>query len=194
MLIEQKNGQLKIDLTDTDVSQLEDPHGNVAFLLQTVEGEEIMRSVSLGTARLPSTYGSLDAPVFFNRQLPDRRIFRGAAVRITTPYEDEIERPPKVDGILKVAIDRTPLDRQLATIQDTLFLVGGIALAALGAFVYLGVRASLAPLNRLGAEVDAVDAQSLATRFPTESWPLELQPIVVRLNQLLARLQSPFDP
>src|SRR5262249_38262849 len=32
----------------------------------------------------------------------------------------------------------------------------------------------------------------LATRFPTESLPLELQPIVVRLNELLARLQSAF--
>ena len=119
-------------------------------------------------------------------------MIRCAAVRITPPYEDEIERPPKVDAVLTVCLDRTTLDRQLAAIQDTLFLVGGIALAALGAFVYLGVRASLVPLNRLGASVAAVDAGSLATRFLTESWPLELQPIVVRLNELLARLQSAF--
>ena len=56
MLVEQKNGHLKIELTDTDVSQLEDPHGNVAFLLQTPAGEEIMRSVSLGSARLPCAF------------------------------------------------------------------------------------------------------------------------------------------
>jgi len=54
------------------------------------------------------------------------------------------------------------------------------------------VRAGLAPLDRLGASVAAVNAESLATRFPLEPLPAELQPIVVRLNELLARLESAF--
>ena len=37
-----------------------------------------------------------------------------------------------------------------------------------------------------------VDAGSLATRFQVASLPAELQPIVVRLNELLARLESAF--
>jgi signal transduction histidine kinase len=192
MTVEQRNGHLKVDLADTDVSQLEDPHGNVAFLVRTASGEEILRSISLGAAQPPTRYSSLAAPAFFNSRLLDGRLMRWTAIRVTPPYEDEIERPPKVDAILTVGIDRTPLDRQLRTIEDRLLLAGGIALALLGALVYLGVRAALTPLNRLSASVATVDAASLATRFPTESLPLELQPIVVRLNELLARLQSAF--
>jgi two-component system sensor histidine kinase QseC len=192
MTVEQKNGHLQIDLADTDVSQLEDPHGNAAFLVRTTSGEEIMRSVSLGTAQLPTRYGSLGAPTFFDSRLPDGRLMRWTAIRITPPYEDEIERPPKVDAILTVGIDRSPVDRQLRTIEDSLLLAGGIALAMLGAFVYLGVRAGLTPLDRLSASVATVDAASLATRFPKEALPAELQPIAVRLNELLARLQSAF--
>jgi two-component system sensor histidine kinase QseC len=55
------------------------------------------------------------------------------------------------------------------------------------------VRAGLAPLDRLGSSVAAVEAESLATRFPVEPLPAELQPIVVRLNELLARLELAFD-
>jgi signal transduction histidine kinase len=192
MLIEQTGGHISIDLTGADVSQLEEPHGNVVFLLNSVDGREIARSQSLGNADLLSPSGSINAPAFFNTKLPDGRFMRSAGVRITPPYEDETPRPPQVDALLTVGLDRAPLDRALAAIRTCLALVGASALAALGALVYFGVRAGLAPLDRLGASVAAVDANSLATRFPVAPLPAELQPIVVRLNELLARLESAF--
>lgn len=192
MLVEQKNGHLTIDLTDTDASELLDPDGKVIFLLRSVTGEEVGRSLSLGAADLPMRYGSSTAPAFFNSRLPDGRAIRCTGIRITPGYEDEVVRPPQVDAILTVGVERALLDRQLATIEGSLLLVGAIALAALGAFVYLGVRAGLAPLRRLGVSVAEVDASSLATRFPIETWPVELQPIVARLNDLLSRLELAF--
>jgi two-component system sensor histidine kinase QseC len=136
--------------------------------------------------------GSMEAPVFFEITLTDGRAFRCAGVRITPPYEDETPSPPQVDAVLAVGLDRATLARRLTAISTSLLLVGGGALAALGAIVFWGVRAGLAPLDRLGANVAAVDAQSLATRFPVEGLPSELRPIVVRLNELLARLESAF--
>lgn len=192
MLVEQTRGHVSIDLTEADVSQLERPNGREVFLLRSVDGHEIARSQSLGIARLPVRAGTMETPEFFNYKLTDGRTVRCAGVRITPPYEDETPRPPKVDAVLVVGLDRAPLDRTLAAIGTSLLLVGGGALAGLGALAYFGVRAGLAPLDRLSASVAAVDAASLATRFPVGPLPDELQPIVVRLNELFARLESAF--
>jgi signal transduction histidine kinase len=84
------------------------------------------------------------------------------------------------------------LDRAITSLWAILLLVGTGALGVLSALIYWGVRAGLAPLDRLGGSVATVDADSLATRFQVASLQSELQPIVVRLNELLARLESAF--
>ena len=52
MMVEQKRGHISIDFTGANVSQLEQPDGTEVLLLRSVDGEEIARSQSLGTARL----------------------------------------------------------------------------------------------------------------------------------------------
>ena len=192
MMVEQKRGHVSIDLTGADVSQLERPNGAEIFLLRSPDGHEITRSASLGTARLPLRVGAIKTPDFFNTKLGDGRVMRCAGIRFTPEYEDETPRPPQVDALLTVGLTRAPLDRALAAVRASLLLVASGALVLLGIIVYWSVRAGLAPLDRLGASVAAVNAASLATRFPVEPLPSELQPIVVRLNQLLARLESAF--
>lgn len=192
IIVEQAKGYISVDFTGADVSQLQREDGKELFLLRAVDGREIFRSQSLGTAALPMHAGSIKAPTFFNITLTDGRDFRCVGVRVTPPYEDETPAPPQVDAVLTVGVNRATLDRRLAALSTSLLLVGAGALAALGAIVFWGVRAGLAPLERLGTEVAAVDAGSLATRFPIESLPDELRPIVVRLNELLARLESAF--
>ena len=192
MLVEQAKGYVSVDFTGADASQLQRADGKEVFLLRSVDGREIFRSQSLGTSALPMRAGSIKAPNVFNITLTDGRAFRCAGVRITPAYEDETPSPPQVDAVLTVGLDRATLDRRLAAISTNLLLVGAGALAALGAIVYWGVRAGLAPLDRLGAGVAAIDAESLTTRLSIERLPAELQPIVVRLNELLARLESAF--
>jgi signal transduction histidine kinase len=191
-LVEQKQGHVSIDFTGENVSQLERPNGTEVLLLRSVDGHEITRSRSLGTTQLPLRAGSMVEPRFFEAQLADGRIVRCAGVRFTPEYEDETPRPPQVEAVLAIGLSRAPLDRAFTSLWAILLLVGVGALAMLSALVYWGVRAGLAPLDRLGGSVAAVDAGSLATRFQVASLPAELQPIVVRLNELLARLESAF--
>ena len=192
MMVEQKRGHVSIDFTGANVSQLERPNGTEVLLLRSLDGEEIARSQSLGTARLPLQVGSMAAPKFLDAQLSDGRVVRCAGVRFTPEYEDETPRPPQVDAVLFVGLSRAPLDRALTSLWAILLLVGIGTLGVLSGFIYWGVRAGLAPLDRLGGSVATVDAGSLATRFQVSSLPAELQPIVVRLNELLARLESAF--
>jgi signal transduction histidine kinase len=192
MLVEQKRGHVSIDFTGADVSQFERANGTQVLLLRSVDGREIARSRSLGTTQLPLQAGSMAVPKFFDAQLADGRAVRCAGVRFTPEYEDETPRPPQVEAVLVVGLSRAPLDRALTSLWVILLLVGAGALTVLGALVYWGVRAGLAPLDRLGQSVAAVDAGSLGTRFQVASLPAELQPIVVRLNELLARLELAF--
>ncbi len=56
----------------------------------------------------------------------------------------------------------------------------------------VAIRKGLRPLDRLAEEVSKVGSSSLSHRFSTEATPTELRPIIVRLNELLERLQSAF--
>lgn len=192
MLVEQERGHVSIDFTGADISQLEQMNGTQIMLLRSVDGREIARSRSLGATQLPLRVGSIAAPMFFDTQLADGRAMRCAGVRFRPEYEDETPRPPQVEAVLVIGLSRAPLDRALTSLWAILLLVGAGALAVLSALLYWGVRAGLAPLDRLGGSVAAVDAGSLATRFQVTFLPAELQPIVVRLNELLARLESAF--
>jgi two-component system sensor histidine kinase QseC len=55
------------------------------------------------------------------------------------------------------------------------------------------LRRELAPLDALAERATRINADSLATRFPTNSLPGELSPISSRLNDLLARLEQSFE-
>lgn len=164
--------------------------------MRTAEGREIERSTSLGTATLPLPAGSPEAPDFFDTTLPDGRALRCAGLRFTPQDEEDDGKTksvkPKPEAVLVVGRDRAPLDRTLAALRTSLLLTGAGALAVLAALVRREVRGGLAPLDRLGESVAAVEAASLATRFPVEPLPAELQPIAARLNALLARLESAF--
>ena len=196
-LTEQRDGEISLDFAGENMPQFERMNGSEVFLIRSADGREIERSTSLGAATLPLRAGSAERPEFFDTTLPDGRALRCAGLRFQPQNEEEDDdkrkrRKPKPGAVLVVGRDRTALDRTLAALRTSLLLTGAGALAVLAALVRWEVRGGLAPLDRLGENVAAVEAASLATRFPVEPLPAELQPIAARLNELLARLESAF--
>lgn len=195
-LIELKHGKAHLEIAGDIKPQFDRPNGREFFLIGTSDGREIERSVSLGSATLPLHANSPEAPAIFDSTLPDGRAFRCAGLRFTPREEEDDERehnrPRTIQALLVVGRDRAPLDHTLAALRTSLLAVGAGTLALLAALVRWGVRGGLAPLARLGESVAAIDASSLATRFPAGDLPDELQPIATRLNELLARLESAF--
>ena len=73
-------------------------------------------------------------------------------------------------------------------------LAGGLLIPLGGTLLVLGaVNSSLRPLGSLADEVRTLGPDSLERRFNAESAPIELVPIHLRLNELLARLQAAFE-
>ena len=193
-LTEHKVSGVKLEKAGAKLPQFEEPDSADVFLLRTVDGREIQRSASLGAAELPHHAEGAGLPVFFDAKLADGRALRCAALRFLPDMSKKARETgnPEIQIVLTVGRDRAPLDHTLAALHAALLLVGAGALAGLAVLVRFGVSGALAPLDRLGEQVGAVDAASLATRFSPATLPAELQPIAERLNELLARLEAAF--
>jgi signal transduction histidine kinase len=92
-----------------------------------------------------------------------------------------------------VASDSDELDEALSDLAFALLGYGGSLLMVIIVIVPPLLRRELAPLNALAERAASVNAESLATRFPTDGLPGELAPICRRLNDLLARLEQSFE-
>jgi signal transduction histidine kinase len=165
------------------------------------DGTVLLRSAALGRDDLPCGQAT-ETPRFFDAALPGRVSGRIAAFRMSPTVEDEDERgaaaaktksTPVKNVVVAVAQDRRELDHFLAILLWMSLLTSAIASAGTALVVQVVVRRGLRPLQQLAARAARIDEQSLHLRFPVECLPLELQPICLRLNASLERLQQAFQ-
>jgi two-component system sensor histidine kinase QseC len=122
------------------------------------------------------------------RPLPDEEL---DAVGREQERVNAVASSPEVN--LTVAMGRESLDSALNSIAGA-FLAGGVVVCiALVVGIRAAVRRGLAPLATISAQVEKIDARTLATRVETRGTPEELAPILDRLNQLIARLEEAFS-
>ena len=93
---------------------------------------------------------------------------------------------------LQLAQNRTH-DERFATHYAEL-LTGMLACAVLtcAGIAYLVTRRGLRPLKQLADSVERVGATHLSERVRLNAWPVELQPLAVGFNKMLARLEESF--
>lgn len=189
-----QDGTLRLDATDQLFRSFSQEHPRDYFEIWDEHNQPLARSASLAGADLPQFGRPLTHPRVWDLTLPDGRPGRALALQFTP---EAIEHPPPssppAELTLVVASDSAPLVEALQELL-TIGVVAGVLLA--GATVWLVSRVlqrGLQPLNRLGEQAAQIDADSLTTRFPVESLPVELQPIAGRLNELLARLEISFE-
>lgn len=105
---------------------------------------------------------------------------------------DETKLATRAKVTLVVARDTRDLETSLANLT---WLLGGSGVLAsaiiLGVLAWL-VTLNLRPLRSLAEQIGDVNEQTLDQRFTLQNAPGELHPIVTRLNDLMARLESAF--
>ena len=162
-----------------------------------------MRSPALGINDLPRTMAA-DTPVFANIELPQGRPGKAILFRFAPVAEDEDlaegAASRKTNGttsgkrvIVSVAQDRSELKQIMAVLFSA--LLGIAAFMAIGTVAVVGfvVRRGLSPLHGVASQAARIDAQTLGFRFSLAGLPGELQPICLRLNESLERLQEAFQ-
>ena len=95
--------------------------------------------------------------------------------------------------LVAVAHDTGELDRFLAILLWSSILITAVASAGTVAVVQVVVWRGLRPLQDVAARAAQIDEQSLHIRFPLDGLPAELQPICLRLNASLQKLQQAFQ-
>lgn len=205
-LTEQRAGVVKVEFADEAMPEFSTRAPLEYFEVRTATGEPIERSRSLGERHLPRHAGVRGEPVFHDELLPDGR--RGRSVAIAFVPELEDDHDPWAESTV-AARREVPGERQRAEVSlargteeleqlvrsiyaVNLAVAGGLALA-LALLVGWVVRRGFAPLDAVARDVGGLDEHSLGWRIELDPPVLELEPIVRRLNFLLARLEAAFD-
>ena len=92
-----------------------------------------------------------------------------------------------------VASDRDALDENLWGLVSLVGGFGALLIIATLVAVPGALRRGLRSVETLADQAMHIDAGSLSRRFPVAELPAELQPIALRLNDLLSRLESSFE-
>lgn len=156
------------------------------FELWTSTGLPERRSPNLGNANLP-----LPPELMRDAIRYDGTLENGERVRLSAmQYPQGGGSPPLA---FAVALSRSEGEAQLSRLLTDLVMGGVVCCAVLCFLLVLSLRFALGPLVRVGEQAVAMGAASLHERFAVEALPLEIAPIVARLNDLMARLEQGFE-
>lgn len=190
--IEEEDGMLEMELSLEPLAP--SGAGVVPTLFQAwnTAGVSVLKSESLGAGSLPR----LEVP-------PDETITAPVTLRLA----DGI-RVRAVAACFDAKDDKRGLFRNITlvtarsteAIESTLrllsWVLGGTGLAALLLMVpviRLVLARGLRPLGDLAEQTAAIDVRQLHQRLPETGSPAELKPVLLRLNELLARLEASFE-
>jgi two-component system sensor histidine kinase QseC len=160
-----------------------------------LEGPRVFaRSPSLGGRDLPTFDARPGLPAFADLTLPDGRPGRAVGVRQPLRIEDGPPGagPSKRLVTVVVAEGTEEVRETLATMSRWLWALALGAFAAAAAVTFLIVARGLGPARAVAAQIGRLDADELDRPLPTAGLPDEIEPVVRKLNELLARLAASF--
>jgi two-component system sensor histidine kinase QseC len=192
-LAEQEEEGLEFELTEVSLPEFEPSQHAAYYQVWLPDGTVFARSPSLLDADLELIAGTSENPAFQAVTFPDGRPGRIVGLAFVPRRESE---NGVANGPMTVTL---VLGRDVLGLQATLIRVRGILIGVwlvavvLSAGVLAGVvRRSLKPINRLSRQIADVGESELSARINADGMPRELAPVVDRLNELLARLESAF--
>ncbi|MDP9172461.1 MAG: ATP-binding protein [Planctomycetota bacterium] len=156
----------------------------------------VARSPSLGDQNLPDV-AQTSVP-YQNLPLPDGRRGRALTFKVKPRLENDDEHTkaaavalPSVS--LTIAVETTSLDQTLENLRWLLFGLCSLAILLTGAVLMGVVRHAVRPVERVAGEIERLRETDLSNRLALGDVPVELAPVVEKLNGLLARLEAAFQ-
>ncbi|HEY1921919.1 MAG TPA: ATP-binding protein [Tepidisphaeraceae bacterium] len=162
-----------------------------------INPDVVIRSPSLKLNDLslpPQTAGF----VYADLVLPDGRPGRSVSMSFITTIEPAAEgNSPKPENartiVLSVATDSISLIQTLRNLGWLLIGLCSLAVVVSGMVLFLIVGRAVRPVERIARDIDQLRESDLSVRLHSQDVPLELQPVVEKLNGLLSRLESAFS-
>lgn len=158
------------------------------------DGSVFARSPSLGAGNLQRSTTDSDQPVFRTTDLPNGQ--RGRSVQVRFVPRQELHAghaSAKRSLTLVVAHSTAGLETTLAHVRGVLGGVGLGTLVVLSVVLAGVVHRALRPITRLSTQIAGIGERELDKRIDAQGIPVELVPVVERLNDLLTRLAAAFQ-
>jgi heavy metal sensor kinase len=194
-LTEQDSHRIKMELEPGELPEF--AVGRRPNYLQLWEsGKSLYKSPSLAEHDLQPPADLPDKAVHRFVTLPNGKSGRQIVYKFKPRFEDEKDRArgvPQRTAILMIARPTRDLENTLEQLAWALLLVSAAAIIASVLIMGLVIHRGLRPLGTLAASIERVGAHDLSERIHVAGTPAELAPVVQRLNDLLARLESALD-
>ncbi|MEI8195826.1 MAG: ATP-binding protein, partial [Phycisphaerae bacterium] len=191
-MTEQGSGGIKIDLEPDQMPEFRKGSHPDYFVLLDNGGKEIAKSESLAEVEWPSAMsGVSERPAHSAVKLPDHR--RGRMVQFAfVPRSEDEEHPvtAPLTSVIIVARDATELNGKLVRMAWLLSGVFGLAMVLSASAMAWVVSRGLRPLGLLADRIHAMGSTNLSERVRLAEAPDEMLPVVERLNELLARVET----
>jgi signal transduction histidine kinase len=192
--VEQADGQVQIEPEIAELSDYADAARSHFYEMRTTDSSAVRRSPSLGNFDLPLPALPPIEPEYRSLLLPGGTAGRSVAISFEPRVDEDDERAAREGAVPRVTL---AVARSTRALDATLTRLGGlllvVTLAATAVCVVLTsgvIRRALRPLGSLASSIEQVGIANLAERINIPDCPVELEPVVACLNQLLARLDA----
>jgi two-component system, OmpR family, heavy metal sensor histidine kinase CusS len=170
--------------------------GSPDYFQAWIDPNIVIRSPSLKDADLPRPASSGEIG-YQDVVLPDGRPGRTVALPFSTAIEPNaagnMYRPRQSRNVLLVVAGRTAaLDAALSNLAWLLLGSCLLAVVLSGIVLVWIVGRAVRPLERVAHDIDELRENDLSVRLRTGGVPLELEPVVEKLNGLLSRIEAAF--
>ena len=207
-----EDGVVEVEIGTEEVAALDRGQRPLCFQVWLDDDVTLMRSASLGQTDLSRFAGDIGEPAFRATSLPGNRPARAVGIRfhpaIEQEYEyddddeEDLDEPEDVESqgttdsvpevVLVVAGDTTALRGRTRALLWLLLIAWAITMGVAWWVSSIIVGRGLRPLNAMAQQIAAVREEDLAARVSADDVPIELAPVVEKLNDLLHRLEAAF--
>jgi signal transduction histidine kinase len=196
--VERERGGLDFEFDDIETRALEAGDPPAYLQLWLADGSTLYKSPALGQADLRRPVDRPVSPCWRHARLPDGQPGRAVQVTFLPRSEHDEHRgdaQSTAAGTVTLALARSTgsIDQTLIGLKSLLLLVGVGAVVASTAVLGWFVRRSLRPITALANEIDRLGERDLSKRIHQRRCPVEIQPVIDRLNDLLGRLNGAFQ-
>lgn len=192
---DEKKG-LHFDFERIPLPEFQAETGSDYFQLWVRDGQIVARSRTLGESELrrPAAIPAADTPAIQELPLPKNQQGRAALLALEVPMKGPPERRgPPASVIMMVARSTAGVEADLGMLAWTLAgTAAGVTLVS--ALVgWIVVSGGLRPLRRLSEQIATIGSERLNQPLPVQAQPIEVRPVVERLNEMLVRLRAAFE-
>jgi two-component system, OmpR family, heavy metal sensor histidine kinase CusS len=184
--------EFEFEFTEAALPEFQPSRNAEYYQVWDEDGDVVAKSPSLMDAGIPWVRAPANGVRTLSLVLPDGRPGRAVALEFRPRVEDHGGHASGERLVLVMARSREEITRALGILLSGLLATGALLLTSAALLVRLAIRRGLRPLDAVAGQAAAIDAGSLAKRFPTDGTPEEMLPICGRLNELLERLEAAF--